>query len=203
MALNKAATVSLISAMIPKVFPSRFLSLAACVVIVIFQPSLARAGAAVRDGSHDFDWEIGTWTTTVQVRSNPLSGERPQWIDYVGTSVVKPLLDGRANFVELRVEGAGGKIEGGSLRLYSSPSGQWSLNYANLHNGLLTSPVYGGFDTKGRGLFYGLDTIDRRVILVRFQITTVSPREARFVQAYSADGGVTWEDNWIATDRRR
>ena len=96
-----------------------------------------------------------------------------------------------------------GRIEGGSLRLYGSQSGQWSLNYANLRNGLLTSPVYGGFDDRGRGLFYGPDNLDGRAILVRFIITKFRPDEARFEQAYSADGGVTWEDNWVATDSRK
>ena len=159
--------------------------------------------SATRSGAHDFDWEIGTWATKVRVRSNPLSGEVPRWVDYVGTSVVKPLLDGRANFVELSVTGTGGRIEGGSLRLYGSQSGQWSLNYANLRNGLLTSPVYGGFDKSGRALFYGPDTLDGRAIRVRFIITRVSPNEARFEQAYSTDGGVTWEDNWLAVDVRK
>ena len=119
---------------------------------------LAPAAAVVperRSGAHDFDWEIGTWTTKVRVRRNPLTGEPAQWAEYSGRSVVKPLLDGRANFVELSVTGASGKIEGGSLRLYGSQTAQWSLNYTNLRNGLLTSPVYGGFDANGRGLFYG------------------------------------------------
>lgn len=166
---------------------------------------LAPAAAVVperRSGAHDFDWEIGTWTTKVRVRRNPLTGEPAQWAEYSGRSVVKPLLDGRANFVELSVTGASGKIEGGSLRLYGSQTAQWSLNYTNLRNGLLTSPVYGGFDANGRGLFYGPDSIDGRAILVRFIITMVSLNEARFEQAYSADGGVTWEDNWIAVDTR-
>lgn len=157
----------------------------------------------VPTGAHDFDWEIGTWTTKVRVRTNALSAEPPRWVDYAGTSVVKSLLGGRANFVELSVAGPAGKIEGGSLRLYGSESRQWSLNYANLRNGLLTAPVYGGFDASGRGLFYGADKLDGRAILVRFVITKVSTNEARFVQAYSEDGGVTWEDNWIATDSRR
>jgi hypothetical protein len=168
-----------------------------------FATASAAPPAAKRSGAHDFDWEIGTWTTRVGIRTNPLSGEAPRWVDYVGTSVVKPLLGGRANFVELSVAGAQGKIEGGSLRLYGSQSGQWSLNYANLRNGLLTSPVYGGFDASGRGLFYGPDTLDGRAILVRFVITRPSANEARFEQGYSADGGVTWEDNWIATDTRK
>jgi hypothetical protein len=167
-----------------------------------FAPSSGAPPTANRSGAHDFDWEIGTWTTKVRVRSNPLSGDPPTWVDYVGTSVVKPLLNGRANFVELSVASAAGEIEGGSLRLYGSQSGQWSLNYANLRNGLLTSPVYGGFDSAGRGLFYGSDTLDGRAILVRFVITKYSPKEAHFEQAYSTDGGVTWEDNWIAVDTR-
>jgi hypothetical protein len=161
------------------------------------------APAAPRSGAHDFDWEIGTWETKVRVRTHPLSGEAAKWVEYAGTSVVKPLLDGRANFVELSVAGTAGKIEGGSLRLYGSQSGQWSLNYANLRNGLLTSPVYGGFDARGLGLFYGPDTLDGRAILVRFVITKVSANKAQFEQAYSTDGGVTWEDNWIAVDTRQ
>jgi len=164
---------------------------------------LSPASAAPRSGAHDFDWETGTWITKVRVRTNPLSGDAPKWVEYAGTTVVKPLLDGRANFVELSVAGTGGKIEGGSLRLYGSLSGQWSLNYANLRNGLLTSPVYGGFNAAGRGLFYGPDTLDGRAIMVRFIITRISPNEAHFEQAYSADGGVTWEDNWIADDTRK
>lgn len=180
------------------------LHVAASIAFSVVALSASAAPPAVsRSGAHDFDWEIGTWKTNVRVRANPLTGEAPQWVDYAGTSVVKPLLDGRANFVELSVAGSAGKIEGGSLRLYGSKSGQWSLNYANLRNGLLTSPVYGGFDASGRGLFYGADTLDGRVILVRFMITKTSPVEAHFVQSYSADGGVNWEDNWIASDTRR
>ena len=155
------------------------------------------------DGQRDFDWEIGTWTTNVRVLRNPLSGKPPEWAEYHGTSVVGPLLDGRANFVELSVAGAAGKIEGGSLRLYNPQARQWSLNYASLRNGMLTAPVYGGFDGHGRGVFYGQDMLDGRAILVRFVIMQVSEKKAHFEQAYSADGGVSWEDNWIAVDTRR
>ena len=163
----------------------------------------ASAAAAQRDGQHDFDWEAGTWTTSVRVLRNPLSGKAPDWAQYQGTSVVRPLLDGRANFVELAVGGPAGRIEGGALRLYNPKARQWSLNFASLGNGLLTAPVFGAFDARGRGLFYGQDTLDGRTILVRFVITQVSDKEAHFDQAYSADGGVSWEDNWIAVDTRR
>src|ERR671920_2423488 len=81
-------------------------------------PSVTTARVS-QSGQHDFDWEIGTWTTKVRVRRNPLIGEAPDWAEYVGTSIVRPLFNGRANFVELSVAGARGKIEGGSLRLYN------------------------------------------------------------------------------------
>ena len=184
---------------LPTVLLAAFLAVSSTVA------SAQRAAAPVvqRDGQKDFDWEIGTWTTKVRVLQNPLTGEAPKWAEFEGTSVVKPLLDGRANFVELSVARTGGKIEGGSLRLYNPQSRQWSLNYASLRNGLLTAPVYGGFGLSGRGTFYGQDTIDGRVIFVRFIITRPSDKEAHFEQAYSADGGVSWETNWFAVDTRR
>lgn len=163
---------------------------------------VAVAQAPARDGARDFDFEFGRWATSVSVLRNPLSGQPPQWADYRGESVVKPLLDGRANFVELKVSGPAGRIEGGSLRLYNPRSGQWSLNYASVGGGVLTAPVYGGFDGGRTGTFFGQDNIDGRTVLVRFVITIVSPAEARFEQAYSADGGKSWELNWRATDRR-
>lgn len=163
----------------------------------------ASAPASQPDGQHDFDWELGTWNTRVRLLRNPLSGEAPEWATYEGTSVVKPLMGGRANFVELSVKGSAGAIEGGALRLYNPQARQWSLNYASVRNGLLTAPVFGSFDRSGRGVFVGQDQLEGRTILVRFIITRPSEREARFEQSYSANGGTTWETNWIAVDTRR
>lgn len=162
----------------------------------------ALAGAPQPGGQRDFDWELGTWETHVRVLRNPLSGEPPVWATYDGTSVVKPLMGGRANFVELSVTGPAGAIEGGALRLYNPKAKQWSLNYASLGNGLLTAPVFGAF-AGGKGVFVGQDQMDGRTILVRFVITRQSARRAQFEQAYSADGGSTWETNWVAVDTRR
>lgn len=166
-------------------------------------PVVQQSASSERSGQQDFDWEFGTWETRVRLLLNPLSGKPPEWAEYNGTSVIRPLLWGRANLVELSVAGSSGKIEGGSLRLFNPQSKQWSLNYANLRNGMLTSPVYGSFDSSGRGIFYGQDMAEGRAILVRFIITRPSKSEAHFEQAYSTDGGVTWEINWIATDRLR
>lgn len=160
------------------------------------------AQVQLRDGQHDFDWEFGSWTTKVRVLRNPLSRGVADWAEYQGTSVVRPILGGRFNLVELSVGGPAGKIEGASLRLYSAPKRRWTLNYANVRNGLLTAPVEGWFGQSGRGIFYADDILDGRPIKVRFVITVLSNHAAHFEQAYSADAGSTWQVNWVADDTR-
>ncbi len=156
---------------------------------------------AARDGSHDFDFEIGEWTTHLKRLQHPLSGST-QWLEYDGTSLVTSLLDGRVNVVELSVQGTAGRIEGVSLRLYEPQSHQWTLNFANVVDGHLAAPMIGEF-RDSRGQFYGQDSFKGRSVLVRFTISCVSADSCRFEQAFSSDGAQTWETNWIATDTRR
>lgn len=153
-----------------------------------------------RDGQRDFDWEIGNWKTQLRRLQRPLTGSTT-WVEYEGTSVVRKVLDGRANLVELKVSGPGGQIEGLSLRLYNPQSRQWSLNFANVKDGVLTTPSIGEFKD-GRGEFYNEDTYNGKAILVRFVITKITQDQYRFEQAFSDDRGKTWEANWIAVDTR-
>lgn len=178
--------------------------LSACLLIATAasgDASTAPASSTVADGQRDFDWEIGTWRTTVRVLAEPLSESADEWLPFTGTSVVRPLLDRRANVVELEVSGPSGRIEGLNLRLYEPQAGRWSLTFVNIRDGLLTPAVYGGFHD-GVGEFYGDDQLGGRPIKVRFLIFRQGPNKARFEQAFSADGGTTWETNWIAVDRR-
>jgi hypothetical protein len=169
-------------------------------VLILLTLHLLPAAAAPQDGQRDFDWEIGSWSTQLKRLREPLSG-KTEWLEYTGTSVIKPLMDKRANLVELDVRGPAGQIVGVSLRLYQPKSGQWTLNFANLANGLMTDPMAGSFH-KGRGIFYGQDSVNGRAVFVRFLIIPMDKDQWRFEQAYSADGGATWEDNWIAIDTR-
>jgi hypothetical protein len=153
-----------------------------------------------RDGQHDFDFEIGTWKTRLSRLLRPLTGSKA-WVEYEGTSVVRTVWNSRANLLELEVDGPSGHIEGLSLRLYDPHSRQWSLNFSSSRTGTLSPPVIGGFKD-GRGEFYGLESIDGRAVYVRFVISDITPTSAHFEQSFSADGGKTWEVNWIATDTR-
>jgi hypothetical protein len=153
-----------------------------------------------RDGQRDFDFEIGTWKTHLKRRLRPLTGSNT-WVEYQGTTVVRKVWDGRANLVELDVTGPAGRIEGLSLRLYNPESRQWSLNFSSVAGGTLSPPTIGEFKN-GRGEFYNQETLNGRAILVRFVIFDIAPNSAKFEQAFSDDGGKTWEVNWIATDTR-
>jgi hypothetical protein len=161
----------------------------------------APASSTAADSQRDFDWEIGTWRTTVRVLAEPLSESADEWLQFTGTSVVRPLVDQRANVVELAVSGPSGHIDALNLRLYEPQAKRWSLTFVNIRDGLLTPAVFGGFHD-GVGEFYGDDQLGGRPIKVRFLVFRQGPDKARFEQAFSADGGTTWETNWIAVDRR-
>jgi hypothetical protein len=161
---------------------------------------IATPAPAQRDGQHDFDFEIGTWNTHLRRLLHPLSGSTT-WTEYDGTSVVHKIWNGRANMVELEVNGPAGHIEGLNLRLYDPQSHQWSLNFASSNGGAFSQPTIGEFKD-GRGEFFDQETFNGRSILVRFIITQITPDSCHFEQSFSDDGGRTWELNWVATDTR-
>ncbi|HSE24524.1 MAG TPA: hypothetical protein VLB68_22850 [Pyrinomonadaceae bacterium] len=172
-----------------------------CGFAILALPAISPSQATQpRDGQHDFDFEIGTWKTHLKRRLKPLTGSNT-WVEYDGTSVVKKVLNGKANLVELTVDGPSGHIEGISLRLYNPQSRQWSLNFANVNDGTLTPPSIGEFKN-GRGEFYNQDSLYGRSMLVRFVISDITPNSCHFEQSFSDDGGKTWEVNWIATDSK-
>ncbi len=169
-------------------------------VATFFATSVVAISAEPRDGQRDFDFEIGTWRTRLKRLSKPLTGSKA-WVDYEGTTVVRKVWNGAANLVELDVTGPAGRIEGLSLRLYNPEPRQWALHFANRVTGEMSPPTIGAFQD-GRGEFYSQEMLNGRAILVRFVISDIAADSCRFEQAFSDDGGRTWEVNWIAVDTR-
>jgi hypothetical protein len=163
-------------------------------------PGPPQGKSTERDGQHDFDFEIGTWKTHLKRLLHPLTGTTT-WVEYEGTTVVRKVWNGRANILELEADGPAGHFLGLNLRLYNPESHQWSLNFSNSASGTLSQPTIGEFKN-GRGEFYDQETLNGRAILVRFVISDITPNSCRFEQAFSNDGGKTWEVNWIAIDTR-
>jgi hypothetical protein len=160
------------------------------------EPSPPAKSSAAGDGRHGFDFEFGEWKMQLTRRVKPLSGS-DEWVKYEGTSVVRKVWNGAANLGEIELDGPKGHIEGLSLRVYNPDAKQWNLHFANSTSGVVGEAMVGGF-RDGRGEFYNQETYDGRAVFVRFVFSDITPKTFHFEQAFSQDGGKTWEVNWIA-----
>lgn len=151
-------------------------------------------------GQHDFDFNFGTWKTHVSRLVHPLSGSNV-WAEYDGISVVGRVWKGRASLLELEAKGKAGRIEGVGLRLYNRQAHEWSLNWASGADGIMEQAMIGEFQ-HGTGEFYDQEIYEGRAIFVRNGFSDITSNSSRFEQAFSEDGGRTWETNWVMTFRR-
>ena len=163
----------------------------------------AQTSAAPRDGQHDFDWMVGNWKGNLRRLQKPLSGSTT-WVEYEATQVTRPAFGGRANMDEFTAvnPATGARVEGLTVRLYNPETGEWSIYWANMKNGVLALPPTVGRFENGRGEFYDKEEFEGRPIVVRYVWSDVTPTSAHFEQSFSADGGKTWETNWISTITR-
>jgi hypothetical protein len=168
-------------------------------------PSLAQTGAATatpeRDGQHDFDFEMGNWKAHLKRLEHPLAGSR-KWIEFDGTFSAHKIWNGRANIEEVELNSPTGPIEGLTVRLYNPQTHQWTIYWANSKIGSMDPAPQVGQFKDGHGEFYGQDTLNGKLIYVRYAWTKIDTDTPHFEQAYSNDGGKTWEVNWI-TDQKR
>jgi hypothetical protein len=152
--------------------------------------------AAMRDGQHDFDFSIGTWKTHITRLQKPLSGSTT-WVKMEGTKTERKIWNGRAHLEEIEADGPTGHMEGLTLFLYNPQAHQWSQTFASSRDGTLGAPLIGAFKN-GRGEFLGQDTFNDKAILVRAIWSDITQDSHKFEQAFSNDGGKTWEINFIA-----
>jgi hypothetical protein len=155
-----------------------------------------RPDSSGRDGSRDFDFNIGRWHTHIRRLLNPLTGSA-NWIVIDGTVVVRKVWDGRAQLEEIEADGPKGHWEGLTLFLYNPEAHQWSMHYSNSGDGNMETPSIGEFKN-GRGEFYDQETYRGRAVLVRGVWSDITANSHRFEISFSDDGGKTWEPNFIA-----
>jgi hypothetical protein len=154
-----------------------------------------------RDGQRDFDFFMGSWTVRNRRLRQRLEGST-QWDEFDGTVVARPVWGGSANVDEYEAVGPDGAIHGLTVRLYDPATRQWRLYWANRAKGSLDTPMIGGF-ADGRGEFYDQELFEGKSIFVRYLWSDITPTSCRWEQAFSADGGKTWETNWIMDFTRR
>jgi hypothetical protein len=159
------------------------------------------APTPLHDGIRDFDFLHGRWRIHNRRLHHPLTGS-DEWYEFAGRSTERPLLDGQGNLEEYAATRPDGTtIRAIALRLYEPATRRWTIHWSNAATGTLDAPMVGAF-LEGRGVFYSHEQVDDRMVFVRFIWTPVNADAARWEQAYSADGGMTWETNWIMAFER-
>lgn len=148
----------------------------------------------------DFAFLAGEWDTVQRRLTTPLAGA-DDWYEFPATVSCQLLLDGNGTFDVLRSPER--DLEGITLRLYDPDDQVWRIWWAsNNTGGKLDVPVVGNF-TDGVGTFECDDTYQGRPVRVRYQWSSTGTDEPRWEQAFSTDGGQSWEINWVATFTRR
>ena len=153
-----------------------------------------------RATSSDFDFWMGKWDVRNRRLARRLAGS-DDWDEFDSKVAARPLPGGLGNEDVFCTDYAGGFV-GMSFRFFDPETGLWSIYWADTRRpGLLDPPVIGSF-AGGVGVFEGGDVFEGRPILVRFIWSNVLTSEPRWEQAFSADGGETWETNWVMELRR-
>lgn len=141
----------------------------------------------------DFDFLHGRWNVRNERLQRRLAGSN-DWETFDATQECRPLLAGLGNIDEFVTEWAQGFL-GIALRLFNPRTRQWSIYWASNRTAVLEPPVIGSFED-GIGTFYGKDLHEGVPIDVRFIWSHITAVGARWQQAFSVDGGKTWETNW-------
>ncbi len=148
------------------------------------------------NGAAGFDFFHGRWRVAHRRLKSRLSG-CTAWEEFVGSCVVRPLLGGAGNVDDNVIELPAGAYRAVTLRAFDPRTMRWSiwwLDGRDPHQ--LDTPVVGEFEDDV-GAFYADDRFEGRAIRVRFLWTQTRTASPRWEQAFSEDGGATWETNWV------
>lgn len=153
-----------------------------------------------QDGRDDFDFFIGHWKGQNRRLRERLKGCQ-DWEEFEGTSVVWKILGGMGNMDEVTFHRETGYAQGVTLRLFDPQTREWSIYWASSAGGRLEVPMIGKFK-EGRGEFYAREVFENQHIFSRFIWSVFSEDSCRWEQAFSQDGGSTWETNWVTNFTR-
>lgn len=147
----------------------------------------------------NFDFYVGHWNVANRRLRSPLTGS-DDWYEFTGTSTGHRYFDGLVNVDEISFPDQG--FRGLTLRTCDPATGEWSLRWVNSRNGQLGTPVVGRW-RGGKLVGHATEEINGRMTDVRFVWSDITADTCHWEQAFSVDGGDTWEPNWIIESTRR
>jgi hypothetical protein len=148
------------------------------------------------DPVHDFDWLFGSWHVQHRRLKERLVNNI-EWVPFDGTCVCQPLMAGAGNVDDNVLNLPEGSYRAVGLRAFHAKTNTWAICWLDGRNPhTIEVPVQGGFED-GVGTFLADDTLRGKPIKVRFQWSKITRTSARWEQAFSPDGGRTWEVNWM------
>ena len=172
---------------------------ALCALLIASAPGFAAAQSAHAPDdaqAHGFDFLMGTWKVQNTFLAKRLQHSH-QWLQFEATDVERPLRTATGN-LEYYLTSQWPDFVGMGLRLYDPHAHVWTIYWSDnrFSRGVLQPPVRGSF--KGHvGVFEGADHVGSLPITVRYTWSSTDHSHARWTQAFSGDGGRTWETNWI------
>ena len=147
------------------------------------------------DPRHDFDFLIGRWNIRNERLKERLRGST-EWETFDAVGEARLLPGGLGNIDDFIAETWRPGFVGMAVRLFEQATGKWRIYWADNARGIFDPPLTGTF-TEGVGTFEGEDEHDGTPVRVQFRWTHEGTHSARWQQAFSADGGATWETNWV------
>jgi hypothetical protein len=158
--------------------------------------TLPSASAPTRDGTHDFDFLFGKWDMQNRRLAKRLANSH-EWIEYPSTAECQPMPGGIGNQDVVRTDFYPNFV-GLTFRIYDPKTRLWALYWIdnrNDYHGKLEAPVIGSFHGSV-GVFEGPDDFNGKPIVVRYTWTVLDHDHLHWEQAFSLDGGKTWETNF-------
>jgi hypothetical protein len=148
------------------------------------------------DHSHDWDWLVGEWNVRHRRLKQRLANAN-DWEEFNGSCTHWLTMNGHGNVDDNVVEIPSGAYRAMGIRAFNPATGKWAIWWLDERSpDRIEPPVYGSF-SNGVGRFEGDDTFNGQPIRVYFQWSEITASSARWEQAFSNDGGATWEVNWV------
>lgn len=145
--------------------------------------------------NHDFDGLYGHWRVHHRRLRDRLAG-CTEWETFQGLSHMQPLMGHQGNVDHNLLDLPQGRYRASTIRCWDPVQKQWSIWWLDARfPGAIEAPMVGRFEG-GDGVFYADEDFRGQPIKVRFLWLRTRSDRPRWEQAFSPDGGKTWETNW-------